>query len=139
MSDLADVLFSTLGCKEHTPGQTKVPVLFEGQVRLVGVLQLLVPLHELDGDVRGVEATHVTDQDIFLAKLSWMVAVHLHLGRSYSQTKRGLESAGRPRPSPFFKQCINQNDLIRMRFFNRSTNYYRGNSRRCVLFSYILK
>lgn len=91
MSDLADVLLSTLGCEEHAFGQMKVPVLFESQVGLVGILQLLLPLHELNGDVRGVEATHVTDQDIFLTKFSWIVGVHLNLGWSYSQIKRGLE------------------------------------------------
>lgn len=92
MGDLADVLFPRLGCEEDALGQMKVPVLFESQVRLVGILQFLFPLHELDGDVRGVEATQVTDQDIFLTKFAWMTAVHLNLGCSYSQMKRGPES-----------------------------------------------
>lgn len=82
MSDLAGILFSTVGSEEHTLGQMKVPVWLESQVRLVGILQFLIPFHELDGDVRGVEATHVTDQDIFLIKFTWLTAVHLNLGWS---------------------------------------------------------
>lgn len=85
MCDLADVGFTWLGREEHAPGQVEVPVLFECQVCLVGILQLLIPLHELDGDVRGVEATRVTNQGIFLTILSWVIAVHLNLGWTYSQ------------------------------------------------------
>lgn len=92
MSDLADVVFSVLGREEHTLGQVKVPVRFESQVRLVGVPQLLVALHELDGDVRRVEAAHVTDQDVFLTIFSGMMAVHLHLGWGYGQTEREPQS-----------------------------------------------
>lgn len=108
MSDLADVIFSTLGCKGHTLGQMKVPVLFEGQVCLVGILQFLVPLHELDGDVRGVETTHVTDQDIFLAEFSWIMAVHLNLGWCYGQMKRELESVRIFRAFQCTKLCFNK-------------------------------
>lgn len=90
VGDLAAVVFSWLGCEEHTPGQVEVPVPFECQVCLVGILQLLIALHELDGDVRGVEATHVTNQDIFLPILSWLIAVHLNLGWSYSQRNTWL-------------------------------------------------
>lgn len=80
MSDLADVGFVTLGCEEHTLGQMEVPVLFESQICLVGTLQLIFTLHQLDGDVRGVEATHLTNQDILFPKFSWITAVHLNLG-----------------------------------------------------------
>lgn len=92
MSDFTVVLFSTLGRKGHTLGQKKVPVVFESQVRLDGVLQFLLPLYELNGDVRGVEATHVADQEIFFIKFSWTIGVHLNQGISYSQMKRGPES-----------------------------------------------
>lgn len=92
MSDFTEVRFSTHGCKVHTLGQMKVPVRFESQVRLVGVLYFLLPLHELNGDVRGVEVTHVADQDIFFTELSWMTGVHLNPGTNYSQMKRGPES-----------------------------------------------
>lgn len=92
MSDFTEILFSTLGHKDHTPGQMKVPVRFESQVCLVGVRHFLLPIHELNGDVRGVEAAHVADQDIFFTELSWMMAVHLNQGISYSQMKRGPES-----------------------------------------------
>lgn len=80
MCDLADVVFVALGCEGHTLGQMEVPVLFESQICLVGILQLLFTLHQLDGDVRGVEATRMTNQDILLTKLSWITAVHLNLG-----------------------------------------------------------
>lgn len=80
MSDLADVGFAMLGCEERTLGQMEVPVLFESQIRLVGILQLLSILHQLDGDVRGVEAAHITNQDIFCAIFSRITAVHLNLG-----------------------------------------------------------
>lgn len=80
MCDLADVIFVTLGCEEHTLGQMEVPVFFESQICLVGTLQLLFILHQLDDDVRGVEATHMTNQDIVLTKFSWITAVHLNLG-----------------------------------------------------------
>lgn len=91
MSDLAGVVLSILGCEEHTSGQMEAPVLIESQVCLVGFLQLLLALHQLDADVRGVEATHVTNEDVFLPKLSWMVAVHLNLGWSYGQRRRVSE------------------------------------------------
>lgn len=114
MSDLADVLLSILGCKGHTLGQMEAPVLFESQVCLVGILQFIIPLHELDGDVRGMEVTHVTDQDIFLTKFSWMMAVHLNLGWSYSQMKRGKESVGLFRAFQCTILCFNEHILLGM-------------------------
>lgn len=40
MSDLAGVMFATQGCEGHILGQMEVPVLFEGQVSLIGVREL---------------------------------------------------------------------------------------------------
>lgn len=82
MGDFADVLLSTHGREEGTLGQVEVPVLFEGQVCLIGVSDFLSILQQLDGDVRGVEATHIANQDVFLSKLAWFMAVHLNLGWS---------------------------------------------------------
>lgn len=80
MSDPADVLLSIHGFESHVPGQMEVPVLFEGQVSLLSIKEFLFILHQLDGDVRGVEATHMADQGVVLPKLPWFTAVHLNLG-----------------------------------------------------------
>lgn len=82
MSDFAAVLLSTNGREEGTLGQVELPVLSEGQVCLIGLSDFLSILEQLDGDVRGVEATHIANQDIFLSILSWSMAVHLNLGWS---------------------------------------------------------
>lgn len=79
MSDPAAVLLSNHRCEGHVLGQMEVPALFEGQVGLVGVGKLHFILHQLDLDVRRVEAAHVADQDVFLPVLSRFIAVHLHL------------------------------------------------------------
>lgn len=80
MSDLAAEPLSTGGCEGHALGQMEVPVRFEGQVSLVGIREFLSFLHQLNSDVRGVEATHMANQDVFNPKLSWAGGVHLNLG-----------------------------------------------------------
>lgn len=79
MSDSAAVLLSTSGCEGGTLGQMEVPILSEGQVGLISIFYFHSIYHELDGDVRGVEATHMANQDVFLFELSWITAVHLNL------------------------------------------------------------
>lgn len=59
MLDYASVLLPFLGLELHTPGQVEVPVLFEGQVCLIGGGQLGCVPHQLDGDVGRVEVAHV--------------------------------------------------------------------------------
>lgn len=86
MSDLAAVLLSFQGRERHILGQMKVPVLFEGQVSLIGIREFHSILHELDGDVRWVEATHMTNQDVLVAELSRVTAVHLNLGWRHGPT-----------------------------------------------------
>lgn len=92
MSDLADVLFSTLGLEAHALGQMKLPVSFEGQIRLIGILELDPIFHKGNGDVRWMEATHMANQDIVHPKLSWLKAVHLNLGWSYNQNGGGNDA-----------------------------------------------
>ncbi|TNN72884.1 hypothetical protein EYF80_016813 [Liparis tanakae] len=46
----------------HVLGEVEAPVPVEGQVGLLGFGELLAILHQLDGDVGGVEAAHVADQ-----------------------------------------------------------------------------
>lgn len=82
MSDFADVLLSAKGHEGGTLGQVELPVLSEGQVCLIALSDFLSILEQLDGDVRGVEPTHMANQDIVLSKLSWFMAVHLNLGWS---------------------------------------------------------
>ena len=67
MGDPAVVLFSSYGGEVHVPGQMEAPVLFEGQVSLLGTRELVSILHQLDGDVRGMEAAHVANQGVFFA------------------------------------------------------------------------
>lgn len=83
MSDLAAVLFPRKGCKSCSLSQMEVPVLFEGQICLVGIRDFSSILQQLDSDVRGMKLTHIANQDVLLSKLSWFMAVHLNLGRSY--------------------------------------------------------
>lgn len=80
VSDLAAVFFSCLWSEGCAPGQMELPALLEGQVGLVGFLQLLIPPHQLDGDVRGVELGHMTNQHIVRPELCWVAAVDHHLG-----------------------------------------------------------
>ena len=82
MSDLAAVLFSLLGSEGHALGQMEAPVLFEGQVSLLGVADFLITLHQLDHDVRGVEVAHMADQGVNHPELCWVMAIHHDLGRS---------------------------------------------------------
>ena len=82
MGDPEFVLLSSYGGEVHVPGQMEAPVLFEGQVSLLGTRELVSILHQLDGDVRGMEAAHVANQGVFLPILSWVTAVHLNLGWS---------------------------------------------------------
>ena len=82
MSDPAAVLLSIQGCEGHILGQMEAPALFEGQVSLIGIREFRFILHKLYGDVRWVEATHMTNQDVLTAELSRVAAVHLNLGSS---------------------------------------------------------
>lgn len=83
MADSAGVLLSAGWCESNTLGEVELPSLFEGQVCLLGVGDLHAVLQELDADVRGVEATHVTDQGVVFPIFPWVTAVHLHHGGSY--------------------------------------------------------
>lgn len=80
MCDFAGVLLPTPWGEGHVLGQDEAPALFEGQVGQLGIGELHAVLHQLDGDVRGVETTHMADEGVFLVKLSWVVTVHLDLG-----------------------------------------------------------
>lgn len=80
VSDLAGVFLSCCWSEDRAPGQMELPALLEGQVGLVGILQLLLPSHQLDGDVRWVELGHMTDQYIFHPELCRVAAVDHHLG-----------------------------------------------------------
>lgn len=79
MGDLAAVLVARRGHEGDALGQVEAPVALEGQVGLIGAIHLLLVLQQLDAEVRGVEAAHVADQDVLLAKEAWLFAVHLHL------------------------------------------------------------
>lgn len=82
VSDLADELIPVHWREVHILGQMEAPVLFEGQVGLPCAREFHSILQKLDCDVRGVEATHMANQDVFLPILSWVSAVNLDLGRS---------------------------------------------------------
>lgn len=94
MADSAGVLLSAVWCESNTLGEVELPSLFEGQVCLLGVWDLHTILQELDADVRGVEATHVTDQGVVLPMFPWVTAVHLHLGGSYRGRREWHSQAG---------------------------------------------
>lgn len=77
--DLAGVCFTAFGSEFDTPGQMKLPALLEGQVGLVGILNLDVIPQQLDCNVWRVEVTHVADQRVVFVKLTRAVAVNLDL------------------------------------------------------------
>lgn len=90
VADSAGVLLSAVWCESNTLGEVELPSLFEGQVCLLGVWDLHTILQELDADVRGVEATHVTDQGVVLPMFPWVTAVHLHLGGRFFGLHRAV-------------------------------------------------
>lgn len=73
--------------KRHVLGQVVEPLLFEGQVSLLGFGDDLSILEQLDGDLRRVEFAHVTDEGVGRPQMPRSTAVHLHLGRSYRETE----------------------------------------------------
>lgn len=80
MGDPAGVRLPLRGFEGGALGQVELPVLLEGQVGLIGVLELGSILQKLDGDVRRVEVVDMADQDVVLPIHSRVPAVHLNLG-----------------------------------------------------------
>lgn len=78
MTDFAGVRLSKLGCEVNIFCQVELPALFEGQVGLYAVRDLLLSLEEPDSDVRGVKATDIADQHVWFPILSRVAAIHLH-------------------------------------------------------------
>lgn len=78
VGDLAQELVILLGGEGSAACQVEVPVGFEGQVGLHGVGEIHVIVEQLDGDVRGVELTHVADQGVLFVELAGLTAVELH-------------------------------------------------------------
>jgi len=87
VSNPAGVIFPVLWCegdalgevKLPALGEVKLPALFEGQVSLLGVRDNHSIFQQFNGDIRRVEATHITDQGVPLSILSWKMAVQLNL------------------------------------------------------------
>lgn len=80
VSNTAGVVLSSLWFEGDALGEVKLPALFEGQVRLLGIWENLAILQQFNGDIRRVEATDMADQGVLLSVLSGKMAVHLNLG-----------------------------------------------------------
>ena len=80
VSNTASVVLSSLWFEGDALGEVKLPALFEGQVRLLGIWENLAILQQFNGDIRRVEATDMADQGVLLSVLSGKMAVHLNLG-----------------------------------------------------------
>lgn len=83
VSNAAGEIVTFLWCEGGALGEVKLPALFEGQVSLLGVRHNLSIFQQFNGDIRRMEATHITDQGVRLSILSWKMAVHLNLGRGW--------------------------------------------------------
>lgn len=103
MIDLAYAFCPICWGEVGTLRQMKVPVLFEGQVSLLGIGKRLSITLEIDGDVRGVEVAHMADQGVLLSKLSRVPAVDLDLGWTWGQ----------------HREKVNQNKLVIVQGYGR--------------------
>ena len=92
VSHPASKLLSFVWSEGHIFGQVVMPVLFKGQVSLVGSLDWISIFEQLNLDLWWVEATHVTDEDIGFICHSWSTAVDLNLGWSFFGQRRDQEA-----------------------------------------------